>query len=407
MILSLGFFDVAHQHVYTRRMQCRRPAFTLIELLIVIAIIGILATLVIVQTGDSNRKARNASAQSDIAQMGKAVESFRIDDQASGQVISDLPGSTDQQGGGQNTLASVFTGTQNIGTLTYAAAVTKTPGPPYIYRYVASGTPTVASGATVRQLVKGSPGLPIYSLCTTLVGAATPYFCASDAVGGGQSSLDQVSASQGIGNISAAAANGLVGWYKLDGTGTLGAATDASGNGNDGTLANFTFDGATNGWVPGKFGNALQFNGSNDYVKSASVSVGSSGTLSAWVYVTATTNYPMFISFGYALELRLLGGSNRPDLNVNSTDAVSPTAISPNQWHLITGSYSGTTATIYVDGISQNTATVPALGTASGIDLGARYPSNDYDLTGRLDDVRIYNRALGSTEVQQLYQGTF
>jgi len=76
-------------------MQYRRPAFTLIELLIVIAIIGILATLVIVQTGDSNRKARNATAQSDIAQLGKAVESFRIEDAASGQVVSNPSNTVD------------------------------------------------------------------------------------------------------------------------------------------------------------------------------------------------------------------------------------------------------------------------------------------------------------------------
>ena len=145
-------------------MHNRCPAFTLIELLIVIAVIGILATLVIVQTSDSNRKARNASAQSDIAQMGKAVESFRIEDVASGQVISNSSGSIDQQGGGRSDFPTLFTGTQNVAALTYAVAVSKTPGPPYVYRYVAPGT---QAGQTGRQLVKGAANQPTYALCTT------------------------------------------------------------------------------------------------------------------------------------------------------------------------------------------------------------------------------------------------
>ncbi len=52
----------------------------------------------------------------------------------------------------------------------------------------------------------------------------------------------------------------LVGWWKLDeGSGTT--AFDSSGNGNDGTL-----QGAP-AWVDdGKFGKAVKFNGSSDYL---------------------------------------------------------------------------------------------------------------------------------------------
>src|SRR5437868_14648664 len=55
------------------------------------------------------------------------------------------------------------------------------------------------------------------------------------------------------------AATGLVAAYGFgEGTGT--SVTDASGNGNTGTTSNTTWTTA------GKFGNALQFNGTNSWV---------------------------------------------------------------------------------------------------------------------------------------------
>lgn len=378
-------------------MQYRRPAFTLIELLIVIAIIGILATLVIVQTGDSNRKARNATAQSDIVQLGKAVESFRIEDAASGQVISNPSNTVDQQGGGRTDFPSLFTGTQSVSALTYAAAVSKTPGPPYIYRYVASGTQTGQPG---RQLVKGAVNQPAYALCTSLVGAATPYFCASDTTGGGGSQSDQVLASEGVGNLSTTAAtDNLVARYQFEGD-----LTDSSGN-------NGAQSGGATVFGPGKFGQAYVSSGSQFIKVVTTVSVHNPLTLSAWINPTGTAvssimqrNGPFFFGYGdpptgnnagkFCMNILITGWGNA---------LCGATSLQLNTWSLVTATYDGSVINVYLNGkLDGQKTNVGGLAFSDFFIAGGFGPS----FPGSIDDVRVYNRLLAPVEVQQLYQGT-
>lgn len=397
-------------------MQYRRRAFTLIELLVVIAIIGILATLVVTQLGSARVKARNAQAQSDISEMGKAIESFRNDDLASEQVISNVPSSIDTLQGTTWNQPSIFSGTQNVSgaASTYAVAVAKTPSIDYSYRYVAPGT---LPGAGGRQLVGVPSGTVGYSLCTNLMNAAAPYYCAVDGGGTGQSTSDQVLANQTMGNLSAAASDGLIAWYKMDGSGTSMTATDSTGNGNNGTLNNFTLNGTTNGWVPGKIGNALQFNGSNNYI-----------------------SVPAITSFNNASQITVSGWLKKPDTNVGfiatvygGLDTTSKIQIlcvgshlytvlgdgsqghvvyggtaSPfdGTWHHFAVTYDGTAIRNYIDGkldFSQ-AATFTSSATNAPFVIGTRGGGAFWN--GLLDNIRAYSRALSANEVQQLYQGT-
>lgn len=60
----------------------QKKAFTLIELLIVIAIIGILASVVIVKLSKARGRARDVQRMSDLNQIGKALEVYKTDNGA-------------------------------------------------------------------------------------------------------------------------------------------------------------------------------------------------------------------------------------------------------------------------------------------------------------------------------------
>ncbi len=325
----------------------RRHAFTLIELLVVIAIIGILSTLVVTQLSNTQIKARNAAAQSDVSEMTKSVEAFRTDDASSGMVISNTSAGIDSLNGTSGTLPQLFTGTQDTAATTYAAAVLKTPSFSYTYRYYASG----ASPGFGRQLVQAASNQPEYAICSTLVNAVTPFYCSSETAGPEPSFGDLV-----------ATATGIVGWWQLEGSGTSTVAVDSSGNGNTGTLRNFTFDNTTNGWTSGVYGNGLKFNGTSDKVSTPDLHASANMTVGVWVNVD-----PSIAAFG-----RIFGTTqNGPQIGVYTNGNLSV-------------------------GIVNSSGTYSNIPNSRNISFGMWH---------FLDDIRIYNRALSASEVQQLYQG--
>ena len=71
------------------KIQNRKQGFTLIELLIVIAIIGVLATLLMANFVGVRQRARDAQRKSDIRQIQSALEIYRSD---IGNYPATLPG---------------------------------------------------------------------------------------------------------------------------------------------------------------------------------------------------------------------------------------------------------------------------------------------------------------------------
>ena len=78
----------------TKLPKKNEKGFTLIELMIVIAIIGILAAIAIPQFSAYRTRSYNSSSQSDLRNAATAQEAYFVDNQAYGHAIGDLIGST-------------------------------------------------------------------------------------------------------------------------------------------------------------------------------------------------------------------------------------------------------------------------------------------------------------------------
>jgi hypothetical protein len=199
--------------------------------------------------------------------------------------------------------------------------------------------------------------------------------------------------------------NGLVGLWSFNGSDMDGnTAIDRSSGGNNGTIT-----GATK--TIGKVGQALSFNGSGDSITvpySASLDISGDHTISAWVYLTNSnpTGQTIFVKnsnyafwFEYGGTLRFSDDSSHYIQTVQST-------WSAGQWYHFAGVFddSFSASKIYVNGVSVSVTQSGDWSPTLGLDsyIGSMYGSGDY-INGRIDEVRIYNRALSAQEVLRLY----
>lgn len=208
--------------------------------------------------------------------------------------------------------------------------------------------------------------------------------------------------------------NGLVGYWKMD----EAAANSCSGGINDSCdISGNGLDGAWNGDVAvtnGKYGKGTVFDGTGDYVSVSNSSIlkpVKTFTISTWFKSSLYGNSRILSNGdgtnGYEL---ILNGANRLEFNVgvNGTehDIMSDsTALADGTWHQVIGTYDGSTIKMYIDGVLQNDQEAIA-GTVSygsqSLTFGATSTPAFY-FTGSLDETRVFNRALNSTEAAQLY----
>ncbi len=219
--------------------------------------------------------------------------------------------------------------------------------------------------------------------------------------------------------------NGLIGYWNFEEGDPNATATDRSGSGNNGTLTN----GPT--VTSGIIGQALKFDGSNDYVEIAdnnALDLTTSGTISAWINVTSQPAGNGFIvnkainesttPNGYSISYIANGGCSsgyqiRIDIG-NGTSYNAPGlcgTLSLNRWYHLAGTWSsGGTVVVYLDGAQAgsvaNTVTPTNNATTLTIGAGRNTGSIDDFFTGKIDEVRLYNRALSAAEIAAIYQTT-
>jgi hypothetical protein len=204
--------------------------------------------------------------------------------------------------------------------------------------------------------------------------------------------------------------NGLVGNWEMDEsaantcTGGSNDNCDKSGNVNDGAWTNATVG-------IGLYSNGTTYDGTGDYVSvadSASLSMTQQVTVSAWVRPNSSIATKAIVVKDGSYRL-VTDGSGNPICQVNNgswqTAATSSTALSLSVWQHVVCIFDGTTQSIYINGALKGSsdATVSIADSANALRIGSDSGGTYGDYNGRIDSVRVYNKALQASEVTTLY----
>ncbi|WP_455391919.1 LamG-like jellyroll fold domain-containing protein [[Eubacterium] cellulosolvens] len=210
-------------------------------------------------------------------------------------------------------------------------------------------------------------------------------------------------------NSSAIDSNTIALWHFNEGTGST--VYDATTNNNDGTRS-----GAI--WTTGRFGGALSFDGSNDFVNVGTLAnIHKPITIETWIYPTSvTTNQLIFgrnaeINYGYHYENSFLVNRTRElfimDRDPPSAYRVTTTArVSENNWHYVAVTRDNSNnIEIYINGssvLSENLGGDRQL-TGRSYRLG-RTNTGHYAYAGKIDEMRISNVARTPQEIKSAYE---
>jgi len=172
-------------------------------------------------------------------------------------------------------------------------------------------------------------------------------------------------------------------------------------------------------WTAGKYGNALSFDGTDDYVKASDnpFDLTKAVTVEAWVKFntltpstyrniaakTETGAYELFLDTNSTLKFSVYsGGAYR-------TASVSTAGMTTSNWYHIVGTFDGLTVRIFKNGIEGTSVSYTGTITTTNepLTIGAQPSSGGTSFSnyfsGLIDEVAVYNRALTGTEIADRY----
>jgi len=200
----------------------------------------------------------------------------------------------------------------------------------------------------------------------------------------------------------------LVGWWKLDNEGT-GTVLDYSGYGRDGTI-----NGSPQ-FVPGVYGQALEFYGDPDYVSIdgyKGLLGGHAFSITAWI---KTTGNGEIVGWGNnvgteKMEFRV--SEYRLRVEHGSGNRQGDTFVSDDEWHHVAltveenATISYPEVILYLDGEddTRSGTSSNAFNIVSNYDvkIARQYSGSNRWFIGLIDDVRIYDRVLSADEIKNL-----
>jgi len=188
-------------------------------------------------------------------------------------------------------------------------------------------------------------------------------------------------------------------------------AVDLSMYGNNGTLVNGT------AWTSqGRYGNALDFDGDNDWVdagNSTSLDMNNSFSIEMWMKRRApSVSFVELLRRSSGDAYSLYNFANSTDMLVRFQDRTSvhhygtsvnvPTGV----WNHVVGIYDGLYLLFYLNGVLASNASIGSYTVMPGSNnlvIGRDDPNPGRFFNGTIDEVRVWNRSLSSAEVSQHY----
>jgi hypothetical protein len=206
--------------------------------------------------------------------------------------------------------------------------------------------------------------------------------------------------------------SGVVGRWKFEG----GSTGDSSGRGNNGTLQS----GAALG--TGQNGGGLQIGASGQRMEvpdSASLDIAQAITIAAWIKPsTSGTQYVVnkagkSSTDGFELSLSASGTvfvrfNENSSGNTYRVDSSTNYPTNGNTWMHVVATYDGTTIRLYINGQEQASKAASFTIGTNNLPLSIGSGEGGYrSMLGAIDDVLVADRALSTSEILSLYQGTF
>ncbi len=207
---------------------------------------------------------------------------------------------------------------------------------------------------------------------------------------------------------------GLVGSWHFNEANATAPASDSSGQGNTGTLM-----GRANRTTEGKFGNAMTLGGRGDYVDINPYNPSSQRqsrifTVNAWVKSSASGMRQIYDDYagsgGTGILIIMTDGKIYARLIATGCDVIVQDGgtVNDGAWHFISVTFNNTNIGRYIDatptGSVGDISGCTALASTTRAYIGINNDAGSYPWDGTIDEVRIYNRALSATEIQQQYQ---
>jgi len=411
-------------------MKNQSKAFTLLEILLVVAIIAILAGIVIVAINPARQlgSTRDAQRRSDINTLYKAVYQYIIDKGTPPIEITPTLTPICDSGSSKNGDITCPTNTTNLSALVpnYLTAIPKDPIATSTAGYAIAkvnsniyieaplteigftNQPGYSSSTPIIAFVGQIPAGHIPAAATVLSGtsgggeqATSSYSITFDANGGTGSMAAQVIQEGSSANLTTntftRASYTFSGWSTTSG----GSISYVDGDsytmgGSDVTLyAVWTSNGSGGDNYALQF-NGLQFNSANYVSVPMSYNLAGDFTMEAWINLITHDGFwtilrpvngsSVFIAVGNSIYLQGPNSSGWYRWSISWTSGT---------WHHIAVEMNGGTPMLFYDGTSLGTPETsgsPSFGSYSELDIGGNF-SGGTSINGSIDEVRISNTA--------------